>query len=172
MRDFAHPPTRERAPVDVVAALRDTLIIAANAYKYVADVETDFEDLPPIEANGGELNQVFLNLVVNAAHAIESVVGECDQRGTIRLGAHTDGDDVVISVSDTGCGIPDEIAGRIFDPFFTTKEVGRGTGQGLALARTMVVERHGGTLTFETEPGAGTTFHVRLPISGAAVVRA
>ncbi len=165
MRDFAHPPTVEKAPVDVGATVNDTLIVAANAYKYVADVELDIEDLPTVMGNGGELSQVFLNLLVNAAHAIEGVVGDSGGRGTIRITAHREGDDVIVSIADTGCGIPDEIADRVFDPFFTTKDVGRGTGQGLALSRTMIVERHGGTLTFETDPGRGTTFHVRLPIS-------
>jgi PAS domain S-box-containing protein len=168
MRDFAHPPTLEKAPVDVVATLRDTLIVAMNTYKYVAEVTTDFEELPSVMANGGELNQVFLNLVVNAAHAIETVVGQSGGRGAITLSTRRDGEHVRISIGDTGCGIPDDVAARVFDPFFTTKEVGRGTGQGLALARTMVVERHGGTLTFDTEPGRGTTFHVKLPIGEAA----
>jgi two-component system NtrC family sensor kinase len=143
-----------------------------NTYKYIAEVETDFEDIPAIMANGGELNQVFLNLVVNAAHAIESAMADGAEPGKIVLRARQDHDDVLVSVSDTGCGIPDDVAARVFDPFFTTKEVGRGTGQGLAIARTMVVERHGGTLTFETEPGRGTTFHVRLPIGEPAAVPA
>ena len=169
MRDFAHPPTSEKAPVDVAAALRDTLIVAANAYKYVADVETEFDDLPPIMGNAGELNQVFLNLVVNAAHAIESSVAETGGRGRILLRARRDRDYVLISITDSGCGIPANVAARVFDPFFTTKEVGRGTGQGLAIARTMVVDHHGGTIAFETEPGFGTTFHVRLPIGGSDI---
>jgi PAS domain S-box-containing protein len=164
MRDYAHPPTAERIPTDVAAALRNTLVVATNEYKYVADVETDFDALPSVRGNGGELQQVFLNLIVNAAHAIESVVGESGRRGVITISACQDGDDVLVSIADTGCGIPPEVANRVFDPFFTTKEVGRGTGQGLALARTMVVEGHGGALTFETVLGTGTTFHVRLPI--------
>ena len=158
--------------MDVVAVLHDTLIVAMNVYRYVAEVETDFEELPAIMANGGELNQVFLNLVVNAAHAIETAVGDSGERGTIVLRARRDHDDVLVSVSDTGCGIPDDVAARVFDPFFTTKEVGRGTGQGLAIARTMIVERHGGALTFDTEPGRGTTFHVRLPIGEPMAVAA
>jgi PAS domain S-box-containing protein len=168
MRDFAHPPTLEKAPVNVLATLNDTLIVAMNAYKYIAEVTTDYEELPSVMANGGELSQVFLNLVVNAAHAIESVVGESGARGAISLSARREGEHVRISIGDTGGGIPDDVAARVFDPFFTTKDVGRGTGQGLAIARTMVVERHGGTLTFETEPGRGTTFHVQLPIGVAA----
>ncbi len=169
MRDFAHPPTVQKAPLDVLTALQDTLIVAANAYKYVADVERDLEELPAVVGNAGEINQVFLNLVVNASHAIESAVGDSGERGTITVGARSEGEYVHIWIGDTGCGIPAAIAARVFDPFFTTKEVGRGTGQGLAIARTMVVERHGGSLTFETEAGKGTTFHIRLPVGTAAV---
>lgn len=113
----------------------------------------------------GDLNQVFLNLLINAAHAIGDVVKDSGKKGRIRVQTRQIGSWVEISISDTGTGIPKAIQEKIFDPFFTTKEVGKGSGQGLALARAIVVEKHGGTLTFETEPGKGTTFHVRLPIS-------
>jgi PAS domain S-box-containing protein len=166
MREFAHPPTADQALVDLNAALRNTLIVARSTYKYVAEVTTELGDLPPVVCNGGDVNQVFLNLIVNAAHAIEDRVGDGDERGTITVRTRRDGEHVTVSIADTGAGIPADVAGRIFDPFFTTKDVGRGTGQGLAIARTMVVERHGGALTFETEAGRGTTFHVRLPIAG------
>jgi PAS domain S-box-containing protein len=165
MREFAHPPASEKAPVDINAALRSTLVVATNEYKYVADVETELGELPPVMCDGGDMNQVFLNLVVNAAHAIVDAKGHNGRRGTIRLRTVAEGDHVRISVSDTGTGIAPEVAGRIYDPFFTTKDVGRGTGQGLAIARQIVVERHGGTITFETQPGRGTTFHVRLPVA-------
>jgi PAS domain S-box-containing protein len=166
MREFAHPPATEKAPVDINAALRSTLVVAMNEYKYVADVETELGALPPVICDGGDMNQVFLNLIVNAAHAIADATGDSCGRGRISLRTVAEGDHIRISVSDTGTGIPAEVAGRIYDPFFTTKEVGRGTGQGLAIARQIVVERHGGTITFETHPGRGTTFHVRLPIAG------
>jgi signal transduction histidine kinase len=112
------------------------------------------------------LNQVFLNLLINAAHAIGDVVKQTKARGRIAVRTRQDGDWVEIAISDTGTGIPRSIADKVFDPFFTTKEVGKGTGQGLSLARAIVVEKHGGTLTFETEVGKGTTFYVRLPIDG------
>jgi len=115
---------------------------------------------------------VLLNLVVNAAHAIEDVVGRTPVRGTITIATRHDGADVEIAITDTGCGIPEEIRERVFDPFFTTKAVGRGTGQGLALARTTIVDRHGGTLDFESRVGSGTTFRIRLPIGGAMSSRA
>jgi len=161
MREFAEP-TVEMAPQDLNAAVRNTLVVASGEYKSVADVEVDLGDLPLVTCNGGEIKQVLLHLIVNAAHAME----DGGERGTIRIRTRADATHVLISVADTGCGIPAQIADRVFDPFFTTKEVGRGTGQGLAIARTIVVERHGGSLTFETAPGAGTRFHVRLPIAG------
>jgi PAS domain S-box-containing protein len=168
MRDFAHPPSAAKAPVDVNAALRSTLVVASNEYKYVADVQTDFGELPPVMCDGGDMNQVFLNLVVNAAHAIVDANRGTGRRGTIGLRTVAEGDEVLVSVSDTGTGIAPEVAARIYDPFFTTKEVGRGTGQGLAIARQIVVERHGGTISFETQAGRGTTFHVRLPVAESA----
>jgi signal transduction histidine kinase len=139
--------------------------VARNELKYVADVETEFSDLPLVICSLSDINQVFLNLLVNAAHAIGDVVGETGRKGTIRLRTRMEGSMVVISIADTGAGIPASIRERIFDPFFTTKQVGRGTGQGLAIARS-VVARHKGTLTFESEVGKGTTFCVRLPIEG------
>jgi signal transduction histidine kinase len=112
------------------------------------------------------LNQVFLNLLINAAHAIADVVKATGERGRVVVRTRQAGEQVEISVSDSGSGIPEGVRQKIFDPFFTTKEVGKGTGQGLTLARAIVVEKHGGTLTFDTEMGKGTTFFVRLPISG------
>jgi signal transduction histidine kinase len=165
IRDFAHPPTTVKGPVDVNQSLANTLVVAANEYKYVADVECDFGELPPIVANAGDLNQVFLNLVVNAAQAIEDTVKDNGERGRIDIATRIEGGRVLVSITDTGGGIAPEVAGRVFDPFFTTKEVGRGTGQGLAISHTIVNERHGGSLTFSTEPGRGTTFEVRLPIA-------
>ncbi len=165
IRDFAHPPTTVKGPVDVNQAIANTLIVAANEYKYVADVDCDFGELPPVVANAGDLNQVFLNLVVNAAQAIEDVVADNGSRGRIRITTSVEGERVVVSIADTGGGIPPEVAGRVFDPFFTTKEVGRGTGQGLAISHTIVNERHGGSLTFSSRAGEGTTFLVRLPIA-------
>jgi PAS domain S-box-containing protein len=163
MKAFAHPDRGERATADLNAALRDTLTVATNELKYVAKVETDFGKIPAVPCFVSDLNQVFLNLLVNAAHAIGDVVGQTGQCGVIRVRTYLEGSVVVIAISDTGTGIPETVRGRIFDPFFTTKEIGKGTGQGLALARAMVVDQHGGSLTFETEMGKGTTFFVRIP---------
>jgi len=115
----------------------------------------------------GEFNQVILNILINAAHAIGDVVGDGSHgKGKITVVTQSDDDWFEVRISDTGSGIPEEIHGRIFDPFFTTKDVGRGTGQGLAIAHNVIVEKHRGTLTFETETGKGTTFIIRLPIDG------
>jgi len=125
---------------------------------------TELGDLPPVLCHVGDLNQVFLNLIVNAAHAIGNVVGQSGTRGTIRITTLQEGDLARIDIADTGSGIPEAIRPRIFDPFFTTKEVGKGTGQGLAIARSIVVTKHRGSLTFESEVGKGATFTIRLPI--------
>ena len=164
MKEFAHPDRKERAAADINAALLSTLTVARNELKYVAEVETEFGDLPLAVCNIGELNQVFLNLLVNAAHAIGEVVNGTGQKGVIRVRTALEEDAVVISIADTGRGIPEAIRDKVFDPFFTTKGIGRGTGQGLAIARSVVVDRHGGTLTFASEVGKGTTFFIRLPL--------
>ena len=164
MKEFAHPQT-EQAPADLNRALLTTLTVARNEYKYVADVETSLGTLPLVVCNLSDLNQVFLNLIVNAAHAIEDAQAGRSEKGAIRIATSLDGESAVITISDTGSGIPSDVRTRIFDPFFTTKAVGRGSGQGLAIART-IVDRHAGTLTFDSQVGAGTTFTIRLPVAG------
>ena len=162
MKAFAHPGQKDKAAADLNKALTETLTVARNELKYVADVETDFGELPPVVCHLAELNQVFLNLLINAAQAIGGVVRQSGVKGRIRVKTRAEGDRVAISISDTGCGIPAGIQSRIFDPFFTTKEVGCGTGQGLSLARS-IVEKHGGRITFEPNPPQGTTFVVSVP---------
>jgi len=164
MKAFAHPDRGEKEPSDLNMALRNTLTVATNELKYVATVETEFGDLPLVPCFLSDLNQVFLNLLVNAAHAIGDVVAKSNQRGVIRVRTYCEQSHVVVAISDTGPGIPADLHGKIFEPFFTTKEVGKGTGQGLAIARSVVVDEHGGTLTFTTEMGKGTTFFIHIPI--------
>jgi PAS domain S-box-containing protein len=167
MKEFSHVDgSAEKTPADLNKAIESTLIVSRNEMKYVADVKTDLALLPAIVCHLGDLNQVFLNLFVNAAHAIGDVMKTTGQKGCVTVKTSQEGEFVVVAISDTGTGIPQAVRGKVFDPFFTTKEVGKGTGQGLALARAIVVERHGGTITFETESGKGTTFYVRLPING------
>ena len=143
MKEFSHPSVDEQSPADINHALQMTLIVAKNEYKYVAQVETEFGELPNVVCNIGELNQVFLNLIVNASQAMEDRPGP---RGKLGISTRVDGTDLVVAISDTGSGIPLANRERVFDAFFTTKEVGRGTGQGLAISRSIVVDRHGGRL--------------------------
>jgi signal transduction histidine kinase len=168
MKEFGHQGHNEKSAVDLNRALLTTLEVARNEYKYVADVDVQLGDLPMVTCLGGEMNQVFLNLIVNAAHAIGDVVAKSGSKGQMRVRTWAVGDDAVITIEDTGTGIPEEIRGRIFDPFFTTKEVGRGTGQGLAIARSVIVDKHGGSLTFDSKVGQGTTFMIRVPLQGDA----
>ena len=172
MKEFAHPDQKTKTDADLNRAIETTLIIAKSEYKYVADLVLDLGPLPPVSCHIGELNQVFLNLVVNAAHAIGDVVAGTDHRGQIKVVSRAEGSEVVVAVSDTGAGIPEAVRAKIFEPFFTTKQVGKGTGQGLAIARSVVVEKHGGTLTFETAPGRGTSFFIRIPITQPAPLKA
>jgi PAS domain S-box-containing protein len=166
MKEFSHADQREMSRVDLNRAINSTLIIARSEYKYVAEVETDFQELPLVTCHGGQINQVVLNLVVNAAHAIGEKVKGTGEKGLITVRTSVDDGFAVVSITDTGGGIPESIRKRIFEPFFTTKEVGKGTGQGLSIAHN-VIKAHGGSLSFVTEPGKGTTFHVRLPIAVA-----
>jgi len=167
MKEFAHPDRNEKTLVDLNRAVENTLMVAASECKYVADVRTELAPLPLVYCNAGEINQAVLNLVVNAAHAIRDLVGQTGAKGTITVCTRHDGSEVEIAIRDTGTGIPRAIRDKIYDPFFTTKEVGRGTGQGLAITRSVVVDKHGGSLRFHTQTGAGTTFFLRIPIGQA-----
>lgn len=171
MKEFAHPDSVEHSPADLNHAIQTTLIVAHNEYKYSAQIESRFGELPHVMCNVGELNQVFLNLIVNAAHAIAES-GKDVQSGRITITSDTVGQDVEIAIADNGCGIPEANLEKIFDPFFTTKPVGRGTGQGLAITRAIVTEKHGGRLEVHSEVGAGTRFVVRLPIAGRQSAKA
>jgi two-component system, NtrC family, sensor kinase len=164
LKEFAHPDQGQRALADLNQAIRSTLVIAHNEYQHVAELHTELGDLPAIPCFLGEINQVVLNLLVNASHAISDVVKDSGNLGKLEVRTRLDGNEVEIAISDTGTGIPESAREKIFEPFFTTKEVGKGTGQGLALARNVIVNMHKGTLRFETECGKGTTFFMRLPI--------
>ena len=164
MKEFAYPDQAVKQSADLNQAIRSTLVVACNEYKYVAEIDTQLADLPLVQCYLGEFNQVILNLLVNASHAISDVVQDSGRLGKLTVRSRLDGDEVEISISDTGMGIPEAVRAKIFDPFFTTKEVGKGTGQGLAIARSVIVNKHGGTLRFETECGKGTTFFIRLPV--------
>jgi signal transduction histidine kinase len=168
MKEFAHPDTGEFKPLDLNSAVENTLTVARNEWKYVAEVVTDLEpNLPLVPCLPGEINQVLLNILINAAHAIADAIGDqAGDKGKITIRTRRAGAWVEIRIGDTGSGIPESIRTRVFDPFFTTKGVGKGTGQGLAIAHAVVVKKHHGTITFESEVGRGTTFIVRLPLDG------
>ena len=165
MKEFALPGRQEKAAADLNRALRNALIVAHNQIKDVAEQETDWGELPPVVCRVAEMNQVFLNLLLNAAHAVRETMNRTGRKGRIGIRTRQEGDRVIIAISDTGCGIAPEIQARVFDPFFTTKAVGQGTGQGLAIARSIVVDRHGGTLTFGPNGNQGTVFVVTLPLA-------
>ena len=166
LKEFSHPAQQDMVAADLNRAIQATLTVARNEYKYVADLETDFGELPPVSCHINQINQAVLNIVINAAHALADKHHGTDQKGVIRVRTRCEGDAAMIAIADTAGGIPEHIRGRIFDPFFTTKEVGRGTGQGLALAWNSINKVHGGELTFESTVGEGTEFFIRLPIKG------
>jgi signal transduction histidine kinase len=164
MKSYCHPGGTKQT-VNINDSIQSTIVVARNEWKYVAEVVPEFDSaLPPVTCYAGEFNQAILNLVVNAAHAIEDAKRPTDTgKGIIRISTRQDGSWLEVRVSDTGTGIPEAVRHKIFDPFFTTKDVGKGTGQGLAVVHS-VVEKHGGTIRVETEMGRGSTFIVRLPL--------
>lgn len=167
MKEFAHPDQRTKSFADINKSLENTLTVSRNEYKYIADVETEFGNIPQVECHISDVNQVFLNLIVNAAHAIDETRDDKNVQGKIKITTSQDEENVLIKIKDSGPGIPEEIQSRIFDPFFTTKEVGKGTGQGLAIARSIIVEKHNGALTFETGAEMGTEFTISIPIQSS-----
>ena len=168
MREFSHPGTGSRSRVDINRALEGALAVARSELKNVAEIVTDFESsLPAVECFPNDINQVFLNLLVNAAYTVAEAKSAGRLRGLIKLTTRSGDGWIEVAIADNGTGIPESIRDRVFDPFFTTKPIGRGTGQGLAIARTTIESKHGGTLRFETTEGEGTTFFVRLPIEPA-----
>jgi PAS domain S-box-containing protein len=167
LKEFGHPGKTEMAPADLNQAILNTITVARNEWKYVAEVETHLGSIPLVMCHVGSLSQVFLNLLVNAAHAIGDVTTAESEKGRIRISTVQEGNMVHIAVQDTGSGIPEAVRGRIFDPFFTTKDVGKGTGQGLAISRSIVVDKHGGSIHFDTASGVGTTFHIVVPVGPA-----
>jgi len=169
MKEFSHPGGEDKQAADLNKAIETTVTVARNEWKYVTEMVTDFDpSLPLVPCLIGDFNQVVLNMIINAAHSIKDVVGHnTGKKGTITIATRQDGDWAKICISDTGTGMPAEIRSKVFDPFFTTKDVGKGTGQGLAIAHTVIVKKHGGRIDVESEVGRGTTFIIRLPIESA-----
>jgi len=170
MKEFSHPSGAEKRPVNLREAIETTIAVARNEWKYVADVDLDMDpELPLVPVLRNEFNQVILNLIVNAAHAIGDVTaGGAEGKGKITITGRLREDRVEIRVADTGSGIPESARAKVFEPFFTTKAVGKGTGQGLAIAYSVVVDKHQGSIAFDTEAGRGTTFIIGLPLVDSA----
>ena len=173
MQEFSHPGTENKVMLDVNHAIESAILVCRNEWKYVAEMETDFDpNLPKIECIPGAFGQVMLNIIVNASHAIADATAQGGPaKGTIRIATRNAFEWVEISIADTGTGIPKKLQTRVFDPFFTTKEIGKGTGQGLSIARSVVVDKHGGSIHLESEMGKGTTFIIRLPHAGKTLPR-
>ena len=169
MKDFSRADQNEVGQVDLNRSIHSTLVVARSQYSAVADAETELGEIPPVTCNGSQINQVMLSLIGNAAEAIRDKVSGTSERGKIMVRTRADGEHVVIEIEDTGGGIPEEIRERVFDQFFTTKQVGSGTGQGLSVARRVIINAHNGSLDFTSEMGKGTTFIVRLPVNGFAM---
>ncbi|MBI5585147.1 MAG: PAS domain S-box protein [Deltaproteobacteria bacterium] len=172
MKEFSHPGTNQKTAVDINRALENTITVARNEWKYVAELKTELDpDLPPVPCIPGEINQVFLNILVNAAQAIGATAKAAEGRkGIIRIRTRQVNGDAEIRIGDNGPGIPAAIRERIFDPFFTTKEPGKGSGQGLAIVQAAVVGKHQGSIQLESREGEGTEFIIRLPLGIAAGV--
>ena len=168
MKEFAHPRTAEMLPTDLNHLIETTVLVSRNQWKYVADLHTNLDvALPSVACVAGEVSQVLLNLLVNAADAITDAQRDRPgAKGVITITTSVVGESAEVRVSDSGTGIPPEVRARIFDPFFTTKDVGHGSGQGLALAYATVVQKHQGTIDVETTVGIGTTFIIGLPLRG------
>ena len=165
MKEFSHPGSEEKTPTDLNRAIETTINVSRNEWKYRMELITELDpELPKVAVLPGEFNQVMLNMIVNAVHAIEARAGEARQKGEIRIATRMNGDWAEITVSDNGCGIPKENRTQIFNPFFTTKEVGKGSGQGLAISWAVIVEKHCGAIEVESEEGKGASFTIRLPV--------
>lgn len=171
MKEFAHPGLEEKALANLNQIVETTITVARNEWKYVADMVTDFDrSLPPVRCLASEINQVILNMIINAVQAIEELANRGGAgKGTIRVSTGQRDGWAEVRISDTGAGIPEKIRTRVFDPFFTTKEIGRGSGQGLAICHTVIVGKHGGRIRFESEAGRGTTFSIQLPLEHEGV---
>ncbi|MCU7851830.1 MAG: PAS domain S-box protein [Candidatus Thiodiazotropha sp. (ex Monitilora ramsayi)] len=165
MKEFSHPGSEEKTLTDINKAVDSTVTVARNVWKYHAEMQLELDSsLPQIRCIPGPINEVILNIIVNAAHAIADSVEDSGELGQIRITTGQEDDWVAIRIADSGTGIPEDVREHVFDPFFTTKDVGQGTGQGLSLSHRIIVEQHDGDLSFETEMGVGTTFIIKLPL--------
>jgi two-component system, NtrC family, sensor kinase len=167
IREYSHPSEKEKRQSDINQGIQTTITISRNEWKYYADLATNLEpDLPLVYCQVDEINQVILNMIVNAAQSIHEKIGEKSSvKGKITISTKNEGEKVVIIIQDTGKGIPADIVDRIFEPFFTTKEIGQGTGQGLSIAHSIIVKKHHGMIYLDSTVGVGTTFTIELPVN-------
>jgi len=168
MKEFSHPSSKDKVPSDLTKIITNTTTVCQNEWKNVADLETDFApDLPLVPVVADEIGQVILNIMVNASHAISDKLEDVheDGKGTIKITAKTHSENAEITITDSGSGMPEKVLKQVFDPFYTTKEVGRGSGQGLAIAHDVITNKHGGSIKVESEIGKGTTFIIHLPLA-------
>lgn len=169
LKEFSHPGKSEKHLADLNHAIESAITVTRHEWKYVSEITTDLDpQLPSVPCLIDPFNQVMLNLIINAANAIEEAAKTRPEKGSITIRTRRDGPWVLIEVEDTGTGIPEEIQSHIFEPFFTTKDPGKGTGQGLAIVQSVIVKQHGGTVHFDSQAGRGTTFYLRLPIKPAS----
>lgn len=173
IKQLAHPGESQKSLHDLNEIITNAVTVTTNEWKYVAEIKTDLsESLPGVYCLKGEMGQVLLNLIVNGAHAIEEKIeSNPEQKGTITIRTYEEDDNIVLVVADNGKGMPKTVKERAFDPFFTTKEVGKGTGQGLAIAHNVVVNMHCGEINVESEEGVGSTFIIKLPVKGECHVK-
>ena len=165
MRGFAYMGKQEKVTTDINKIIENAVTMSRHEWKHVAEIEYNLDPaLPGVECIPGDIMQVLLNIIVNAAHAVRGVCEDGGGMGRIIAGSRTEKDQVAVTITDTGGGIPEKVRDQIFEPFFTTKKYGDGTGQGLAISRSIIINKHGGSMTFETEKGKGTTFIIRLPV--------
>ena len=166
MKEFSSSGAQKKEAIDINKAIANTITVSRNEWKKVAEMVTMFDqDMPPVACFPMDFNLMILNIIMNAVHAVRDVMDTKNEgKGIISISTSHTSDWAEIRVSDTGAGIPEEARPRIFDPFFTTREVGKGRGMGLTTAYSIVVEKHNGTISFDTETGKGTTFIIRLPL--------
>jgi two-component system, NtrC family, sensor kinase len=167
MKEFSHPGSKEKAFYDLNKILETTITVASNEWKYCAEIVTHLDpNFPEVYCLADELSQVFLNILINAAHSIAEKNIDSTEKGIITISSRHYPEHVEICIEDTGIGIPEHIRAKVFDPFFTTKSVGKGTGQGLAISHDVIENKHNGTLSLSSEIGKGTVFTIQLPIRG------
>ena len=168
MKEFSHPSSKEKIYNNINTLIETTMMVATNEWKYWATIDTDLDPgLPQVWCLADEMGQALLNILINAAHAIEQRMKAQPEsaKGRISISTRQEGEYAVIRIADDGCGMGPEITGRIFDPFFTTKGVGKGTGQGLAITHDVITKKHAGTISVESRVGEGSCFILRMPIA-------